>query len=262
MKSLDLKFWDFDNFWILIFQALNVRRAKGIVFAIAWILKLVNKVINLACNPTLICLLLLVGQMLGYDVICRAGCHALVQTFIISSFFKRMWFRKRPYMCMPNRAFADDKTPRSSSLVSQTLLIGSLASYIFYPQLWISISTFIALSILKIISGSIYPSDAIFTIPIFVFNHLLFIGVQIWVDYLVDKPANQIIFRNNFTDLKINKLRISYFLIIFTFSFLVSMIKPIQLWKKTPLMMTIPVSIWVLNVCLLFPNDINNYSDT
>jgi len=200
--------------------------------------------------------------MLGYDVICRAGCHALVQTFIISSFFKRMWFRKRPYMCMPNRAFADDKTPRSSSLVSQTLLIGSLASYIFYPQLWISISTFIALSILKIISGSIYPSDAIFTIPIFVFNHLLFIGVQIWVDYLVDKPANQIIFRNNFTDLKINKLRISYFLIIFTFSFLVSMIKPIQLWKKTPLMMTIPVSIWVLNVCLLFPNDINNYSDT
>ena len=123
------------------------------------------------------------------DIFCVHMMLLLLQTVFIAHVFKRCWFRKRPSQCIPRRAYIYNRLERNSSLMSQTILIGVAMTWAlcfsYKVEIWISVLYCIAawafISFLKVVSGSIYPSDCFATAPICAVN----IGLYHFLRYIL-----------------------------------------------------------------------------
>ena len=90
---------------------------------------------------------------------------------------------------MPNRSHIYDRKERTSSFVSQTVLLGmsvawsaSFASGLNIGfQILASLIAYVFLSILKVNTGSIFPSDALATLPVGIANIGLYTIMRIFV---------------------------------------------------------------------------------
>jgi hypothetical protein len=86
-------------------------------------------------------------------------------------------------MCIPNRAYSYNKGERTSSLISQTLIIAPIAAWIWLEivsthglayRITMTSTAYVIVAFLKVLAGSIYPSDILLTLPISLANILMF----------------------------------------------------------------------------------------
>ena len=280
MRSMDQEYWDFDNVWIKRVQRLsiltNYDRSKGkIMKLLSWIFRIIQVISFPALDPNSLVILINIAQIFFFeDIFCAHMMLLLLQTVFISQLFKRCFFRKRPVQCTPHRAYVYNRMERNSSFVSQTILIGvgiswalcisREVSYAIAALICLAVWSF--LSFLKVVAGSIYPSDCFATLPVCAAN----IGIYHLTRYILKldflpntstKDVNPITI-DNIKDLNLHTLdvfKVTYFIPFFIFLILVSMIHPITLWKKTPVWMGSALSMLVLHVVLLNPQPSNNF---
>lgn len=180
---------------------------------------------------------------------CKDICIGIVITVFIAKIFKRFCFRKRPSMVMPTRAVYYTSDDRTSSFMSQTIMMGFMLGRITYG--WIGAISLLAISfIFKVHSGSIFPSDGLLTIPMCFVNLLIFFLAKFVKDKIPDDDSKIKLSRYNIQEL--NQVIQDHFAIIWAvlvivIVILISMLRPIYLFKKTPLWMSCPLSIWLFH---------------
>ena len=99
---------------------------------------------------------------------------------LTAKLFKRLFFRKRPSMIMPPRAVFYSKSERTSSFMSQTLLMASMMGWILKG--WLGAVTLLAVAfVFKVHSGSIFPSDGLLTVPMCLVNLGMFALIKLLI---------------------------------------------------------------------------------
>lgn len=163
---------------------------------------------------------------------------SLIQSIIIVKILKRLFYRKRPWYCMAFKGiyYFDSPPETTSSLFSQTLIVSSsivysmTLNYLWYQRLLFTISAFIFSSYFKIHAGSIYPSDALMTIPPVLLN-IFCLFLHEYFSY----------FGVNREDISCTKEKVICIMIICTVMVLMS--KRFQLIVKTPFWLCVSFSL-------------------
>ena len=153
---------------------------------------------------------------------------ALMQVVVMTNVFKRLFYRKRPGMNQPNRAVVYDRSERNSSIVSQSVVVAAVLGYAqgygmeesFVSGVVGGTVGYLIISVLKVHTGSIFPSDLIFTFPVCVLN---ITGYHFWFTFLINPPSQK------------QALISTSSILLLT---IISQLHPIQLFKKTPLWMS------------------------
>lgn len=285
VSHLNAKFYDFDDKVFNIIQQLHVNKLylyRGkpcffFMYVLAHYLRLSYFIVKYFYDPNILSVIIIFCQIVfGLDVQCIWSSSMLVQSAIFCQYFKRFFFRKRPFMILPTRALFYDKQDRTSSMVSRSCIFGASCYWVILKSTGLSdwkcyltsLVVFFVIGFLKVLAGNIFPSDVVITLPLYLINNIIFeiilsLSPQWWS--LENNPKPNLITRQNFFEDYIDKNAIRYDIIaVFIISWIIfvtlSMLKPFVFWKKTPLWQAIPMSQCVFYSSLTYPSWINKNS--
>jgi len=132
----------------------------------------------------------------------------------------------------------------------------------FWQRIIVTLLGFLLGSFLKVLSGSTYPSDALITLPVCALNIGMFQGIILLIDSNRSFTTLSLITRPTFIHyIELNNFEhTKYICLAFLLIVLLMCIRPISMFKKTPLWMATPISFYIFNRVLMYPTEENGYS--
>lgn len=126
----------------------------------------------------------------------------------------------------------------------------------------LSLGVYLVISYLKVLAGSIYPSDALLSLPV-CFLTLSIFELIIFTFVTIESSGLHLITRRNFVYyIKTYYSGFALELIIVAFSImfvLVFMLHPITYWRKTPFWMSSALAFFIFDTIFLSPTQANDY---